>query len=178
MKYLFLNEITFPSQISPIQVVSETDLKFFDHIAQHLPLVRSSFRYVYLPTDTIPLLAEVLNKNLSQFYSYHGSTCYSMNTKDVVWFDFISPIEVGVDFVSFVKFEIASHISFFIISLQVQQVGYLEHKGGTLLIKKLVTQRPPQGIVYKSFGSRGVSQSRISIPTLILNIAILVKMSV
>ncbi|XP_073836994.1 uncharacterized protein [Musca autumnalis] len=108
-----------------------------------------------LPTASIPSIEEIFNRNFSHFYSYHGSTCYSMNLKDVVWFDFVASIEIGVDFV--------------------QQVEYLEFKDGSQLMRKIIVQKPPVGQVFKSFGNTGVSQDTMVVKYLLVFAVLLVE---
>lgn len=75
-------------------------MAFFRQVTQFLPLIRKPNQHVTIPKDFLPLLEEVMNRNLSQFYLYHGATCYAVKRRDVVWLDFMEPIEIGLDFVS------------------------------------------------------------------------------
>lgn len=74
-------------------------MKFFDIVKQHLAMVRMEDDYVALPSDSLTLLGNLLNGNFSEFYSYHGTVLFPVCVVDVMWFDFLSPIEIGVDFV-------------------------------------------------------------------------------
>ncbi|XP_073827816.1 carbonic anhydrase 1-like [Musca autumnalis] len=116
------------------KVVKKSPMAFFDIITQHLPLIRTPGAHIKLPPDSIHLLAQILNGNLSDFYTYNGRTCYTMCPTDVVWFDIITPIEIGIDFV--------------------QQVEYLEMAGGKPLMTAIWNQKSPNGIVLKSFGEQ------------------------
>ncbi|XP_073827818.1 uncharacterized protein [Musca autumnalis] len=134
----FINENNPYSELTalsfPLKVVKNSQMKFFDVITQHLPLIRSPSSGIVLPPDSIPLLGEILNTtDLSHFYTYSGRSCYVVYLSDVIWFDMISPIEVGIDFV--------------------QQVEYLETFGDKPLMEVIVKQKPPAGIVTKSFGT-------------------------
>ncbi|XP_073836993.1 uncharacterized protein [Musca autumnalis] len=137
------------------KVVEKTTFNFFETVSQYLPLIRFPFQTVMLPTDSIPSIEEIFKRNFSHFYSYHGSTCYALNLKDVVWFDFIAPMEIGVDFV--------------------QQVEYLEFKDGAPLMRKIIVQKPPVGQVFKSFGNTGISQDRMVVKNLLMFAVLLVE---
>ncbi|XP_011290608.1 uncharacterized protein LOC105261518 [Musca domestica] len=130
------------AMVFPFKVVQETRLRFFSEISQLLPMLRTPSEVVFVPNHTIPLLAELINGNISQFYSYQGATCYTDNRREVTWFDFISPIEVGIDFA--------------------QQMEYIEAKDHTPIIKKLVKQESPQGVILKSFDNSGVTENIVA----------------
>ncbi|XP_073827814.1 uncharacterized protein isoform X2 [Musca autumnalis] len=137
----------------PLKVVKNSPMKFFDVITQHLPYVRTPGGYIGLPLDSMPLLAEILNSNLSHFYTYSGSICYIMFMSDAIWFDMITPIEIGIDFV--------------------QQVQYLETISGKPSMNSIWKQRTPEGIVTKSFGTNGEKQWSLTPELLIIAATIL-----
>ncbi|XP_073836992.1 uncharacterized protein [Musca autumnalis] len=139
----------------PFKVVKETKFRFFKIVEQHLPMVRMPNDIAFLPNGTLPWLAEILNRNLSQFYSYYGETCYLQELTKVVWLDFVSLIEIGVDFV--------------------QQVEYLEATGGKPLMEQVLDQKGPQGLVIKSFRNIGVRTGFIIAAPLLVLLALLLQ---
>ncbi|XP_073827815.1 uncharacterized protein [Musca autumnalis] len=123
----------------PLKVVKNSPIKFFEVITQHLPLVREPVADIELPLDSMPLLAQILNTNLSHFYTYSGDSCHNnMYLVNVTWFDIITPIEIGIDFA--------------------QQVEYLETISGKPSMNSIWKQKSPEGIVTKSFGTNGEKQ--------------------
>lgn len=79
--------------------------------------------------------------------------------RDVIWFDFVDPIEIGVEFVS-AKWSLAKVLILrarflFVFVLQIEQIGFLEDLGGKPLMKKVPSQKGPKGRVLKSFTSPG-----------------------
>ncbi|XP_073848959.1 carbonic anhydrase 1-like [Musca autumnalis] len=118
------------------KVVRTTELPFFIEIVQLLQNLRMPDTFDFLPFDTLPSVADILKGKLGDYYSYHGTTYSTVCLNDVLWFEFMAPLEIGVDFV--------------------QQMGYLEASDGTPLMEKLNKHYTPQGPVIKSFGSNGV----------------------
>lgn len=67
-------------------------------------MIRLEDDRVHLPPATLTLLGDLLPGNLSEYYSYHGNVLGTVCLADIIWFDLIYPIEVGVDFVRFLNF--------------------------------------------------------------------------
>ncbi|XP_073810987.1 carbonic anhydrase 6-like [Musca autumnalis] len=114
----------------PLKVVQKPTLDIFQVIAQHLPMVREAGDSILLPKNALTLLGNICKGNLTEFYTYHSSSLTNQCILDIIWFDFVSPIEVGMVFA--------------------QQMEYLENQSGGQLMKTLSHYKPPNEPVIKS----------------------------
>ncbi|XP_073811643.1 carbonic anhydrase 9-like [Musca autumnalis] len=116
----------------PFKVVENPNSQFFKTLTQYLYMVRMDYDYASIPLKDIPLLFEaILQTNLSTFYTYHANTLENRCFRDVIYFDFFTPLEIDVEFV--------------------EQIQYIETDDGIPLMK--IAERhgpPPNGIVIKS----------------------------